>query len=674
MSWFGRIAPRVSGVITGLFGRDAPEERQIDFDKNGNVLYKADIIGKLKEELERRRSERAVLELQWSLNANFLVGNQFCDINPYSMEIEQIEPTDDSLEREKFNQIAPLIETRVANLKKISYNMRVKPRTSELDDYDKAETSTAILQHTQKATNFNQIKDTAIWWNEVCGNVFWLSWWDPQKGEPIAEAVEIAADSEGNEVEERRVYRQGDIDYGLITPYELFPENLFKQTVEAQRSIILEQVMTVDDILDLYGVKVNGGSVNTFSLTPLESGGGYGYSSTTVAIGSRTVEDAAKVITYFERPSRQKPNGQMIIVAGDEELVYYGDLPYSRIPIVQMICREVPGQFFGKSAIEDLIPRQRAYNGVVNRIHEYIKRTVLGNVAVAEGSIDLDEYADTGLQPGKIIVYNDGFAPPTPIPNSTLPGELMQERYNLKNDMEYVAGTSQLMVNGATPSGVTSGTAIQNLMEIDNTRLSLTGDYVRKAVRELAILWLEIYKKYATTQRVTQNVGANAVAKAITWSREDITSFDVDFITENELLLSEDAQRERFIEAYNMGLFTDSDGRIPQRVKDRVLEYTKIGNYGEVLNINTLQIQYAQRENAFFEQGVIPEVSEFDEHEIHIDEHMRYILQMDFQIMKLRKPEYAKALEDHIKIHKEAIAQEQQQDLLAQMAQNGGIQ
>lgn len=672
MNFLGRIMPRVTGVVSNLFGGGGADETRepITEDEDGKILYKEDIISKVLDELEKRRMERSGLESQWTLNANFLVGNQFCDINPRTGTIEQIEPVYDWLERETFNQIAPLVETRVANLKKISYVMKVNPATNELDDYDKAETSTAILQHIQKTSDFEKAKDTAIWWNEICGSVFWLSWWDAQKGEPIATSRKQAT-ADGTIIDETVTYYQGDINYGLLTPYEIFPESMFKQTIEAQRSIITEQVMTKDDVYDIYGIKAEGRAVDTFTLTPLESGGGYGYAATTLALGHRTVDDACKVVTYYERASRQLPHGRMIIIVDEEHLVYYGDLPYNKIPIVQMICREMPGQFFGKSVIEDLIPRQRAYNGCINRIHEYIKRVALGTMAVPEGSIDIDDYIENGLQPGGVLVYN-GEAP-TPIQSSVLPSELMQERYNLKSDMEYAAGTSQLMVNGATPSGVTSGRAIENLMEIDNTRLSLTGDYIRKAVRQLAILWLEIYKRYATIQRVVQNVGTNAVSKAYTWSREDITSYDVEFTTENELLSSEETQRERFIEAFQMGLFTDADGRIPQRVKDRLVEYMKMNQYDEIMSLNTLQIQYANRENTFFEQGQIPEVNDYDDHDIHIDEHTRYILQMDFQILKLKKPEYAKAMEDHLQQHKEAQAQEAQQQMMAQLAQMGGM-
>ena len=668
----GRFQPPIDGVVANigsLFGlkgkgKETDDTNIIDTDEEGKLLYKEDIIQKVLEDLEKRKTERSILEQQWTLNANFLVGNQYCEINPYRGDIEQLEPVYDWLERETFNQIAPLVETRIANLKKINYMMKVKPATNELDDYAKAEISTSVLQHTQKVTDFESKKNTAINWNELTGNCFFLSWWDKDKGEKLAVEQIFDVDENGEQKTKETAYYQGDLDYGLITPYELYPESIFKQTIEAQRSIILEQVKTVDDIYDLYGVKVEGSNIETFELTPIGSGGGFGYENTTVTIGHRTIDDAEKVITYFERPSKHKPNGQMIIIIGDKELVYYGDLPYSRIPIVQSVCIEVAGQFFGKSAIERMIPIQRAYNGCVNRIHEYIKHIAIGSYITEEGSIDIEEYEQNGQAPGAMLVYKQGSQAPIPIPNGVLPSEIMTERYNLKQDMEYAAGVSQLMVYGQAPSGVTSGTALNALQEIDNTRLSLTGDNIRNAVRKLAIMWLEIYKRYATTHRIVNYVGGNNIGKAIVWSNEDINSYDIDYVTENELLMSEDAQKQRFFDAYNMGLFTDSNGVIPPRVKQKALEYMKCGNYSDIMSIDQLQIQAAQRENVFFENGVIPEVTDFDEHEIHIEEHLRYVLQMDFQLLKNRKPEYAKALENHLKQHKEVVAKEEQQKIM----------
>ena len=131
------------------------------------------------------------------------------------------------------------------------------------------------------------------------------------------------------------------------------------------------------------------------------------------------------------------------------------------------------------------------------------------------------------------------------------------------------------------------------------------------------------------------------------------------------------------MQAYNMGLFADENGQLPARAKNLILEFMKLGNYSDMLSINELQVKAAQRENVFFENGIIPKVSEFDDHDIHIEEHMRYILQMRFQKLKVVKPEYAEAIEQHIRDHKKVVSAESMQmglqAMAAQMPQNGGV-
>ena len=662
----GRFTPRIGGIVTqlqGMFGSDKKEKEPVDTDKDGKTLFKEDIIKFVKDELERRRKDRLPLELQWTLNSNMLCGNQYCDINTHSSTIEQIEPVHDCLEREVFNMIAPLIETRTANLKKISYAMRCKPRTNEYDDYAKAEVSTSLLDHVQSVSDFESKKNTMIAWNELCGNCFWLSWWDSSKGERYLTESKVAVVDETSAAEiTTEVICEGDLDYGLLTPYEVFPESLYKQTVADQRSIIIEQVKSVEDIYDLYGIEVEGRCVETFSLTPIASGYGLGKESAVMALGHRSEDDAVTLITYFERPSRRYKDGRMIIICEDE-LIYYGELPYGRIPLVQTIAREVPGQFFGKSVIEDLIPKQRAYNGCVNRIHEYIKRFVIQSYAVEEGSVDVEEFEENGQTPGYLLKYKTGANPPTPLPNGVLPSEIQSERYNLVRDMEYVAGVSQLMTSGAAPTGVTSGVALEAIRATDDTRLSLTGDHIRNSVKALAELWLEIYKIFAKNSRVLNCHGGNGLGSVLIWSGEDISSYDIEFVAENELLYGEDAQKQRFFEAYNLGMFADENGRIPTRVKMRALEHMKTGNYTELMNIDLLQLQTAQRENAMFADGVLPRLKKIDNHDIHIEEHMRYILQLDFDILRQKRPEYAQSFEEHIEEHKKAMALEKMQEM-----------
>ena len=84
-----------------------------------------------------------------------------------------------------------------------------------------------------------------------------------------------------------------------------------------------------------------------------------------------------------------------------------------------------------------------------------------------------------------------------------------------------------------------------------------------------------------------------------------------------------------------------------------------------------MQIQAAKRENVFFERGAVPELSDLDNDSIHYEEHMKYALQMDFQILKQKKPEWAAVMEQHINAHKERTQQNNMQQMMQMMGQNG---
>ena len=65
----------------------------------------------------------------------------------------------DHLERGIYNRIAPLTQTRIANLRTVKYGMTVRPRTDELDDFEKANISTRLLRYTQDVIDFNGLID-----------------------------------------------------------------------------------------------------------------------------------------------------------------------------------------------------------------------------------------------------------------------------------------------------------------------------------------------------------------------------------------------------------------------------------------------------------------------------------------------------------------------------------
>lgn len=664
-------------ILTGIFNKFASEKEYdaLDYDKAGKPLYADDIVAMVKGELERRRDDRNIFELQWQLNTNFLNGNQRCGLNTHSGTIEQYD-LPDGMEAEVYNQIAPLAKTRKAHLNKIDYAMTVKPRTSEADDVSKAKVSTMLLRYKQSNSEFEKFKDRLVDWCESLGTCYVLSWWDVGKGDRIGDIEQAEVDENGIVKAYTESVFSGDVSYGLLSPYEVFPESMYKQEIADQRTIITEQVLTVDDIYDLYGIEVDGKSIDTYSISPVDGAGGFGYVATVSSVTSKTVENAEKVITWFERPGRKYAHGRLIILIGDN-LFHYGELPYDEIPIVACKSDEVSGQFYGKSFIENLIPLQRAYNGMLNTVHDYTKRVAISNLLVEEGSIsDFNEFLQDAYTPGAPITYKTGYQPPKNMPPADFPPIIYNHLSAIVADMERTAGVSQMQVYGHQ-SGVTSGKAIENLAEIDNTRLSLTGENIRNCICDLGKLWLKIYKKHSSGYRVMRIVGGNDAGDALVWSGEDINSYDVVFDAENELIYGIDAQAQNFMTAVNAGFFTSGDGTLPEEVKERGRQLLKVDTAMFDVSVHELQKQRANRENTLIKNGVPPVIMELDDHVLHINEHTKVLLQSDYLAFKEKMPEVCKQFEAHIMEHKAVLdnraAQMQAQMQAQQINEEGRI-
>lgn len=71
--------------------------------------------------------------------------------------------------------------------------------------------------------------------------------------------------------------------------------------------------------------------------------------------------------------------------------------------------------------VERLIPLQREYNNIRNRENEFIDKLSLSTVFIEDGSVDVDNLAEEGLEPGKIVIYRCGSQAPTIVQPDTKP-------------------------------------------------------------------------------------------------------------------------------------------------------------------------------------------------------------------------------------------------------------
>lgn len=592
-----------------------------------------ELVEEVKADFVRRQNERRSTERRWELNLQFLAGNQYCEITPRG-EVEEEEKYYYWQDRGVYNHIAPIIDSRIARLTRVRPVMSVRASGAEESDVKNAKLATALLNSAYQRLFLGEKIAKATGWSEACGSVFYYVGWNGEGGKLLGET------------DGKRVY-EGDVFVEVVSPFEIFPDSLCAEGIEGLDSLIRARAMRVKDVEKNYGVSFTGEDVDVFALQK-------GASVKTV------MHDSILVIERYEKPCEEFPNGRLVVVAGDK-LLYIGELPFVNgvegrrvIPFIRQNSIDEAGCFFGSSMVERLIPVQRAYNAVKNRKQEFLNRLTMGVVAVEDGSVDTDELAEEGLSPGKIIVYRQGSTPPTLMPTGSVPTDLSREEDRLLNEFILLSGVSEF--SRSTDVGIgTSGVALQLLMEQEDSRLTAVGENVREAVKETAKQIIRLFKQFSACTRLLKAAGDKGKVELYYFNSSDLGSDDVVFDTENELSFTPAQKKSAVYELIAAGILNDDSGKMSERTKAKVLEILGFGSIDNTLDIENLHVNKAEEENiSGFKNEVEPD--EYDDHDLHIKEHTRFLLSADSE--SVRKDERRKAnILNHLSMHKEMLNQ-----------------
>lgn len=600
---------------------------------------KEKIVAEIIEDFKKRQEARRPLELNWRLNMNFVVGNQFAQISA-SGDIEESAKEFYWQEREVYNHIAPILETRLAKLARVKAKAQVRPATADDDDVASASLASKLIDAVCKENDFSSQLAMANSWSEITGSAFFKITWDPLKGHTL--------DAEGK-------VKEGDVTISLCPPFEMFPENIAISDIDKQASIIHARVLTTQEVKSLWGKEVKGGEVNVFSFDSTDSGGGFGYTASLPKLVSEKREDAVVVIEKYEKPTSECPLGRLTIVAGDT-LLFRGDLPYLNgedgtrgYPFSKQVCIDSLSNFFGTSVVERVIPVQRAYNTVKNRKHEYMNRMAVGVLAVEDGSVDVDMLEEEGLPPGKVVVYRQGSNPPHSLAPVQVPVEFSREEEKLLNEFVMISGVSEVTTYSQVPSNVASGTAISLLLEQDDTRISLTADSLRESIKRIGKHVLRLYRQFAKVPRVKRITGENGEVEIAAFSSGNIDSEDIVFDTISDIEDTLSARRAMVYDLLKLGLFSDENGKLTTSTKSKIFEILGFGNWEDGRNNDEQHRKKALKENMDFDKKNVG-VDVYDDHALHIEEHVRLLVSTRCVNDKKLRDKVAEHIEKHTEL------------------------
>lgn len=92
-------------------------------------------------------------------------------------------------------------------------------------------------------------------------------------------------------------------------------------------------------------------------------------------------------------------------------------------------------------------------------------------------------------------------------------------------------------------------------------------------------------------------------------------------------------KKSMILDMLKNGLLSDENGKITQRMKSRITDLLGFSSFENGQDIINLNIKRAAKENLMLAGEVFPP-QEIDDHNIHITEHIKYMLSGEFESLK----------------------------------------
>jgi hypothetical protein len=600
------------------------------------------------EELYRKaESHRQRYEPQWYLNLAYYQGNQWVGWDGNGI-FQPVVPKNRL--RLVDNRIQPIVRTEVAKMTKSRPSFVAAPRTADDSDARAAKLSEFGLEYQWSYQRLTPKQRQALLWSRITGAGFWKICWDRGKGdefevvlgvdgEPLLDeyGAPVRRDSVAGEVEVKKL-AVGDIHVELKTPFEIYVDPLATEDgLESARWVIEKAVRSPSYLKERYKVDIEPDADAPQGITE----------SRTASTGGR---EGVNVYEYWSRPSPEEPRGKHVVWVKGQTLLNE-DNPYDDLPYVMFRGIPVPGRFWPDSVVSQLISPQTELNKIISSIAENAQR--IGNPAILKSRQANVEW--TGAIAEEIF-FDDTM--PNSVPQflqvPEIPGYVRERIDRIETSMREISGQHEV-THGQVPTGVTAASAINLLQEQDDTRLGPDITDMEHSITLAGRMILKLMAKYYTDERTMRIAGEDG--------RWDIESFrgsqldgyqDVDVQPGSSMPRSKAAKQAAMQEL--LQLVIQYGMPLNQRDLRKFFKDYEVGGLERLFAGLGTEESYTQRENARFLAGEQVEISEWDNHEAHIEAHSELLKSPTLERAEATTPGVKDALLGHLDLHKQALA------------------
>ena len=642
------------------------------------------LVAWVQSEWSKAKTARSQKQLQWFNNMSMFYGHHWVEQTrgnfPEDYRDKLFTPRKPYYhQRKTINRIRSYVRWEMSKMLSSFPSAQAIPASSEDEDQRAAFAADQAWTSISEAKKLRQHMSRAMWWTIVTGNGFVKTHWDP-----------TCIDKVSGEM--------GDIKYGHVTPFHLFVPDIREQDIEDQPFVINAYTKTVEWAEYYFAKELNG-----IRLAPSTSSANQILDEAYLNLGHSKAPDSVIVYETWVKPGATKlmPEGGVVISIDDILIsVYREGFPYGHNMYPFTKFEHIPtATFYADSPIVDLSQLQKEYNGLRSEIAEAGRRMAKPQLIAPMGSIVPSKLTN---EPGLVIQYKPGMAPPQPLPLSPLPQYYLDQQDRVLNDWIDISGEREVS-RGNTPPGVTSGTAISYLQEASNQYLTPQFQSIESGIEKIAVQTIELFVQYVDIPRKIRTIGADGAFDTMLLKGADIASgTDVRVEPGSSFAKSKAAQEARVMDMFAVGI-------IDQPAAARMLE---IGGVQKIMDTLNVAERKAQRENIkmkmltvedveMFRQEAMQEimsqlppeamqdeqlmdeiqnmpappvisVDDFDMHEVHIDTHNKFRMSQEYEILP---DEIKQQFAEHVSQHEQALQQRMMQQMMMGMPpQDGGAE
>jgi hypothetical protein len=511
---------------------DEVQERKRSYSPTGDERK----VMKFIQEAKRvRETTLDAFEAIWSKAILYTAGVQHLR---FIASMRTYEPTkeDEWVPLPTHNFIQPKVQRIVDMFTRNHPGLYVEPNSRNMDDVMAGELGTKLIRAIHDNTGMRDKYDLLVNWAAVTGNAFSKSFIDTstQTARKVPRYREVEEPIMGFDqqpvinmhtgqpaltkrwVEERNPETgeqlfdeqpEGDVRTDILGPLGMTVP-LAAQTWSDIPWVMETQLYSTILLKEMYPDKADaipdtGQIVSTdlyqYRITSLLTSGLHGVLRT---LDPWSMEGFSVVNQYERRPDRDFPGG-ILVIETDGVPLYLGDLEGNDFSYEHFGYYRVPGRFWHRGVVEDMMPIQDQ----INKLEQFLQLNDAHNVNPTTYVPSEAEIAPGALnnRPGAKIEYNWPYKPDT-VEGVSMPPEIVQRRQLYIQDMEDVSGVRNVLMGDAPPN-VSAGVALNRLGEEAEGLFSPIQKRFETFIERTGSKQLQLAQKYYSSPRyfATQN-------------------------------------------------------------------------------------------------------------------------------------------------------------------------